>query len=32
MLCLCLNEATEDVFLCHLENHSKHVLSMERKS
>ena len=30
---LCLKEATEEAFfLCHLENHSMHVLLMERKS
>ena len=29
---LCLNEVTEEAFLCHLEDHSMHVLLMERKS
>ena len=32
LLSLCLNEATEYAFLCHLEDHSMHVLLMERKS
>ena len=32
LLSLCLNEATVKAFLCHLEDHSMHVLLMERKS